>query len=242
MAGRPNTQSPWKKRILIPFWIVRLVFMFVIIGLYAWALHYATNTTNPPTIAVIVVFMLLLVICILLDVLAILAFARDALKPTTFLIFNVIQTGIWFIVILLDVVAIVRGARWSGLIGSIIVFLSFLGLLIYAAIGYRREKANARRGQYAPAANPANPQAQPQQYGYTGAPATTAYHPQTSGYTQPQPHYPPQVGAASDYYSSAPGQPQTHQPGYAHQPQAPTNPFLDPVPAGHPQTHHGGYA
>jgi hypothetical protein len=51
MAGRPNTQSPWKKRILIPFWIVRLVLMFVIIGLYAWALHNAANTTNPPTIA-----------------------------------------------------------------------------------------------------------------------------------------------------------------------------------------------
>jgi len=223
--------------------------MFIIIGFYAWALHYAANRTNPPTIAVIVVFMLLLVICILLDVLAILMFARDALKPTTFLIFNVIQTGIWFIVILLDVVAIVRGARWSGLIGSIVVFLSFLGLLIYAAVGYRREKANARRGQYAPAVNPANAQVQPQQFGYTNAPPTTAYHPHTGGYAQSESHYPPQVGAASEYYVSSPQQPQTHyspsaspQQGYAHQPQAPVNPFLDPVPARHPQAHHGGYS
>lgn len=214
--------------------------MLIIIGFYAWALHYAANRTSTPAIAVIVVFMLLLVICVLLDVLAILMFARDALKPTTFLIFNVIQTGIWFIVILLDIVAIVRGARWSGLIGSIIVFLSFLGLLIYAAIGYRREKANARRGQYAPAVNPANAQVQPQQFGYTA----TAYHSQTSGYIQPQPQpqYPPQAGAVSSYYSPGHQQPQTYQLGHAHQPQVPPNPFLDPVPTSHPQTHHGSYA
>lgn len=220
---------------MIPFWVVRICFMIIIIGFYAWALHYAANRTNPPTIAVIVVFMLLLFICLLLDVLAIVQFARDALKPTSFLIYNVVQSGIWLMIIILDVVAIARGAAWSGLIGSIVVFLSFVGLLIYAFVGWRRDRANRNRGQYVPAVNPAYPQVQPQQFGYTGAaapPTGTTYYPQSATPAELHSPAPPPFGAASEYYSGA------SQPAPVNPFKDPHNPFQDPHSAGH--TQHGG--
>ncbi len=31
-------QSPWLKRVLIPFWVLRLLFMIILIGLYTFAI------------------------------------------------------------------------------------------------------------------------------------------------------------------------------------------------------------
>lgn len=54
--------------------------------------------------------MLFIVIVLLIDVLAIILFLRDALKPATFLTMNCFQTGFWGGVLILDLVAVARGA------------------------------------------------------------------------------------------------------------------------------------
>lgn len=63
----------------------------------------------------VVVFMLFIVIVLLIDVLAIVLFLRDALKPGTFLTMNCFQTGFWGGVLILDLVAIGKGASAVGI-------------------------------------------------------------------------------------------------------------------------------
>lgn len=65
--------------------------------------------------------MLLIVAVLLMDVLAILLFLRDALKPGTFLILNSVQTGFWAGVLIMDFVAIARGASAIGIAFSVFV-------------------------------------------------------------------------------------------------------------------------
>jgi hypothetical protein len=107
----------WKKRILVPFWIIRICLMIFIIAASAWALKVLKDDPDrtAPAIGVVAVFMLLIIVVLLLDILAILLFLRDALHPGTFLIMNSIQTGFWAGVLIMDVVAIARGASAVGI-------------------------------------------------------------------------------------------------------------------------------
>jgi hypothetical protein len=83
--------------------------------------------------------------------------------------------------------------------------LSFLGLLVYSIVGYRRAKKSAQRGQYVPAHNPAGPApfGQPPQY-QSASPynQSTEYHSQHGAPIElPSQYLPPyQSGADSVYY------------------------------------------
>ncbi|KAH7383163.1 hypothetical protein BKA66DRAFT_512034 [Pyrenochaeta sp. MPI-SDFR-AT-0127] len=214
------TQQPvlWKKRVLVPFWVVRICVMILIIIAYAWALRNLNNIKDvvKPAIASVVVFMLFIVIVLLIDILAIVLFLRDALKPGTFLTMNCFQTSFWAGVLIMDFVAIGRGASVVGIGFSVFVFLSFVGLLIYSIIGYNRAKKGALRGQYTPAHNPAVatpstfPAAHPTQY-HNASPyqQNTAYHSPTGAPVELQNQYLPpyQSGTAGDYYSQQPTKP-----------------------------------
>ncbi|KAF1845498.1 uncharacterized protein K460DRAFT_109996 [Cucurbitaria berberidis CBS 394.84] len=207
----------WQKRVLVPFWTVRIFIMIIIIATYAWVLQSVNNIKDvaKPAIASVVVFMLFIIIVLLMDILAIVLFLRDALKPGNFLIMNCIQTGFWAVVLIINFVAIGRGKSSVGIGFSIFIFLTFVGLLIYSIIGYTRAKKAAQLGQYAPAHNPAAPA--PATY---PAPYPTQYqnanpYQQTTAYSHtPEPvelqagHLPPyQAGAAGDYYSQQPQKP-----------------------------------
>ncbi|KAF2465576.1 uncharacterized protein BDR25DRAFT_270225 [Lindgomyces ingoldianus] len=206
MAGQPVI---WKKRILIPFWIIRIVLMLFIIVVYGLALKVLADDPDKsaPAIGIVVVFMLLIIAVLLMDILAILLFMRDALNPKTFLIMNVVQTTFWAAVLLLDVVAIARGASAVGIGFTVFVLFTFVALLIYASIGYHRQRKMAQRGNYAPAHNPAAPApAAAPAYNappYGNAPPyqqNTAYYSQTGHPVELHSHTQPQ-GAASDYYA-----------------------------------------
>ncbi|CAG5140047.1 uncharacterized protein ALTATR162_LOCUS623 [Alternaria atra] len=202
MAQRPVF---WQKRVLVPFWIVRICIMILIIAAYGYSLRTVNDLEDviKPSVGSVVVFMLFIVIVLLIDVLAILLFLRDGLKPGTFLTMNCFQTGFWAGVLIMDFVAIGQGASAVGIGFSIFVFLTFLGLLIYAIVGYRRAKAEAQRGQYAPAHNPLQSAPATQSSPYNSLPEyqqNTAYHSQTQLDMHNQYLPPYQSGAATDYY------------------------------------------
>jgi hypothetical protein len=54
----------------------------------------------------VVILMLLIIACLLLDVLAIILFFRDALKPGVFLIMNSAQTGFWGAILIMNFVSV----------------------------------------------------------------------------------------------------------------------------------------
>jgi hypothetical protein len=82
------------------------------------ALHVEGILTDLSTV---VVFMLFIIIVLLIDVLAIVLFLRDALKPGTFLTMNCFQTGFWGGVLIMDLVAIGKGGSAVGIGFSIFV-------------------------------------------------------------------------------------------------------------------------
>jgi len=62
--------------------------------------------------------------------------------------------------------------------------ISFVGLLVYSIVGFRRFKKAGQRGQYAPAHNPAAPAPFGQSLQYQGASPyqqNTTYNPQAGG-------------------------------------------------------------
>jgi hypothetical protein len=69
----------------------------------------------------IIVFMLLIAICLLIDILAMVLFMRDALKPGTFLTMNCFQTGFFGGICIMEIVAVSRGRSEAGLGFSIFV-------------------------------------------------------------------------------------------------------------------------
>ncbi|KAJ4404767.1 hypothetical protein N0V91_005717 [Didymella pomorum] len=213
-----NQAGLWKKRVLVPFWIVRICIMLFLIGIYAYALRVVDEVGDvaKPAIASVVVFMLFIVICLLIDILAIVLFMRDALKPATFLTMNCFQTGFFGGVLIMDMVAVVRGTSAAGIGSSVFVFLSFLSLLIYSAVGYHRAKKQAQRGHYAAAHNPAMynpavPTAYPPQYQAPSPYQQTAYQGQTGAPVELQQsqYLPPYQahGAPTDYYNQQPLKP-----------------------------------
>ncbi|KAF3040521.1 hypothetical protein E8E12_008089 [Didymella heteroderae] len=215
MANQPGL---WKKRVLVPFWIVRVCIMLFLIGIYAYALRVVDEVGDvaKPAIASVVVFMLFIVICLLIDILAIVLFMRDALKPATFLTMNCFQTGFFGGVLIMDLVAVMRGTSAAGIGFSVFVFLSFLSLLVYSAVGYHRAKKQAQRGHYAAAHNPAMynpavPTEYPPQYQVPSPYQQTAYHGQTSAPVELQhnQYLPPYQahGATTDYYNQQPLKP-----------------------------------
>jgi len=69
----------------------------------------------------VVIFLLFVVVVLLIDVLAIVLFLRDALKPGTFLTMNCFQTGFWGGSLILNLAAIGRGADKITIAFSVIV-------------------------------------------------------------------------------------------------------------------------
>jgi len=65
--------------------------------------------------------MVVMVLCLLLDIVAMGLFCCGKLKPKTFLIFNVIQTLLWVIIFVLQIVGAARGGGAGGIIITIVV-------------------------------------------------------------------------------------------------------------------------
>ncbi|RAR16569.1 cys met metabolism pyridoxal phosphate-dependent enzyme [Stemphylium lycopersici] len=206
----------WKKRILVPFWILRICIMIFIIAAYAYTLRTLKDLKDvtEPAVGTTIIYILFIVIVLLIDVLAILFFLRDALKPANFLSMNCFQTGFWFGVLIVDFVSYHNGGVSSVRLGfAIFVFLTFLVFLIYSIIAYRRAKAAAQRGHYAPAHNPATQAPDFYSTPYTGLPdyqhQSTAYHSQTNPLTETHNQYLPpyQTAVEGDYYQQQPMKP-----------------------------------
>jgi hypothetical protein len=106
-----NKPVIWKKRYLIPSWTVRILIMLFFIAVYIFAIKELANDNNVNKRAIggVVFFLILMFIVLLLDVLSIILFLRDALKTNTFLYINSFQTGFWIGVFILQIVYVANG-------------------------------------------------------------------------------------------------------------------------------------
>ncbi|TLS23355.1 uncharacterized protein PpBr36_06744 [Pyricularia pennisetigena] len=156
--------SPFLKRVLVPFWVIRIIIMVVNIGLLALmigAFAYINNRRDKYSnelndvqreldelksdynaqqalgviIAILSVQMVFIALCLLGDVVCIVKRTRRTLTPKFFLGVNVFQTLFWLVSFILSMM----GARSGTSIAiNVIVLLSFAGLLVYASIVFHQ--------------------------------------------------------------------------------------------------------
>ncbi|TLD05421.1 uncharacterized protein PgNI_10016 [Pyricularia grisea] len=156
--------SPFLKRVLVPFWVIRIIIMVANIGVMALAIGaiaYVNNRRDKysnelndvqreldelktdydvqqalgVTIAILSVEMALVILCLIGDIVCIVKRSRRTLTPKFFLGVNVVQSLFWVVAFILSMM----GARSSASIAiNVIVLLSFLGLLIYASIVFHQ--------------------------------------------------------------------------------------------------------
>ncbi|KAL3420242.1 hypothetical protein PVAG01_08741 [Phlyctema vagabunda] len=186
----PKTYSyaPYRKSILIPFWTLQLIFMIAVISLLSLALSVlgtdnnllgSANLSDNLRIAtkiVAAVWISLAALCMILTITEIVLFATDRLRPTFFLISNIIKSTIWIGLFILDVISwSSTGGRTVSIVSiiiDVILLLSFLGPLMYSSGLCHRDRSNRKYSEeaaYAPV-EPAhetsfNPQRSPE-YGH----------------------------------------------------------------------------
>ncbi len=116
--------SPFLKRVLIPFWVVRIILMVVQIGIYGLTIgvisaskddlqklfdDYGIKGNVNSVIALACVIEVIVVLCLILDLIAIIKRAQRKLTPRFFLIINVIQTTFWVIMFIMSLVGAKTG-------------------------------------------------------------------------------------------------------------------------------------
>ncbi|KAK4166932.1 hypothetical protein QBC43DRAFT_186276, partial [Cladorrhinum sp. PSN259] len=159
--------SPFLKRVLIPFWVLRILIMLLQIALYVLIVtglsvykddsrrlfdEYHTKLAYNTVLAVSCVIMGITAVCLILDIVCIIKRARRTLSPAFFLGVNASQSLFYTVSFVLSMIGPRRNA--AAYVVQVIILLSFLGLLVYAAIVFRQYRKGSLRGTYAPAHNP----------------------------------------------------------------------------------------
>ncbi len=127
--------SPFLKRVLIPFWIVRILVMVVQIGLYALVVaglgvfkddiqrlyaEYNTKLQYNAVLAVSCVIMAIILLCLILDIVCIVKRARRTLSPAFFLGVNIVQSLFYIVNFVLTMIG-ARNGVLSIVIGVLIL-------------------------------------------------------------------------------------------------------------------------
>ncbi|KAL2257133.1 hypothetical protein VTK26DRAFT_611 [Humicola hyalothermophila] len=154
-------ESPFLKRVLIPFWIFRAIIMLIHLALYALVItglgifredarrladEYNTSLGYDGVLAIACITCAIIAACFIMDIVCIIKRARRTLSPPFFFFVNLAQTVAYTINFILAMV----GAR-NGVVSVVIgvfIYLSFLGLLIYASVIYHRFRNGTLRGTY----------------------------------------------------------------------------------------------
>ncbi|KAK2595866.1 hypothetical protein N8I77_013658 [Diaporthe amygdali] len=166
--------SPFLKRVLIPFWVIRIIIMLIYAAVYITALAAVgafsdeiddalneegiSRSSVKAIVAVMVVVLVIVLLCLILDILCIIKRSRRTLTPRFFLITNVIQSVVW--VVLMGLTLAGSAGSAANIIIPIIILASFLGLLIYASIIFHKSRKGTLKTNYAPAATSLEPYSQ----------------------------------------------------------------------------------
>jgi phage-related holin len=170
--------SPFLKRVLIPFWVIRITIMLIYAALYIAALAAIgafsdeindaleeegySRSNMGAVIGVVVVVLVIVLVCLILDILCIIKRSRRTLSPRFFLITNIIQTTVWVVLMGLSLASAAGGA--ANIIIPLIILASFVGLLIYASVIFHKSRKGTLNTRSAPAGVGMEPYSQPPAY------------------------------------------------------------------------------
>ncbi|KAL8994062.1 MAG: hypothetical protein Q9169_005870 [Polycauliona sp. 2 TL-2023] len=102
MNSSAHHQSPWLKRVLIPFWVFQSLFMVALIGLTA-VLEDIRNNRQTSSPSLVLIFACINMALIVIEIVL---FTLRRLKPLAFLVMQVIKTTLWVVLLLISIVGI----------------------------------------------------------------------------------------------------------------------------------------
>jgi hypothetical protein len=122
-----KSESQWLKRVLFPFWICRSLLLLLMGIAYIVSIYWTSQEMDirGGVLTATIIIILLAVLCISLDVVTIILLARNALKPSALLVVQIVETTIWTVNIVLEVVAAIKTSSKSR---------NFLGWFISAVL------------------------------------------------------------------------------------------------------------
>ncbi|KAL9094555.1 MAG: hypothetical protein Q9165_003114 [Trypethelium subeluteriae] len=158
MPGRTDYQ--WKKRFLIPFWILELFWAIIHTAATAVVLTVVDDdsdqidsilesngngdvvgTYKKPLIAASAVLLVFYAVTLFLTVVEMILYCVNRLIPVLFLAFNVYKVTFWLVLLIMTIVSVVReDYDQPAAIISAITFLCFIGPLIYGAVIYHHSR------------------------------------------------------------------------------------------------------
>ncbi|POS73589.1 hypothetical protein DHEL01_v208026 [Diaporthe helianthi] len=170
--------SPFLKRVLVPFWVVRIIIMLIFAAVYIAALAAIgafsseindalendgyERSSMGAVIGVMVVVLIIVLVCLMLDIFCIIKRSRRTLSPRLFLIINVVQTTVWIVLMGLSLAG--AGSSAANIIIPIIVLASFIGLLIYASVIFHMSRNGTLNTKGMPSGAGMEPYSQPTAY------------------------------------------------------------------------------
>jgi glucan phosphoethanolaminetransferase (alkaline phosphatase superfamily) len=116
--------SPFLKRVLIPFWVIRIIIMVIQIGVYGVLIaglgvfkddvqrlwnEYNTSLSYDAVLGIAVVILLIVLLCLILDLVCIIKRARRTLSPPFFLGVNIAQSVFYLVNFILSMVGASSG-------------------------------------------------------------------------------------------------------------------------------------
>ncbi|KAK4154123.1 hypothetical protein C8A00DRAFT_43100 [Chaetomidium leptoderma] len=114
--------------------------------------EYNTSLTYNSVLAISCVIMAIILLCLILDIVCIIKRARRTLSPPFFLGVNITQSVFYVINFILTMIGAHNGVL--SIVIGVLILLSFLGLLIYAAVVFHQYRRGSLRGTYVQANNP----------------------------------------------------------------------------------------
>lgn len=154
------------KRVLVPFYVVRLaVLAFYFVTLIIALVFIGANdnkyfdlwrkyghTSAFKLIAIYLALLLVVALCFILDIVCVVKRARRTLSLRFFLIVNIVQTAIWTA---LFVLTMLGPKNNMNIILNSIAYAAFIGLLIYASVAFHQNRVVKRYNSVAYEAPPA---------------------------------------------------------------------------------------
>ncbi|KAK5699295.1 hypothetical protein LTR17_023351 [Elasticomyces elasticus] len=135
-----NTHNDiWLKRVLVPFWVIEIIWLIIIFILSIFDFFWWDRLPSERWISISVVELPFAAVSIILDITAIILFARRNLSTTTYLVFQCLKGAGWAAMFLIDVI-FARYGTAKDLLFTIVLLGTSVGQVAYGSVLVHRKR------------------------------------------------------------------------------------------------------
>ncbi|KAK5714720.1 hypothetical protein LTR17_017110 [Elasticomyces elasticus] len=129
----------WLKRVLVPFWVIEIIWLIIVFILSIFDFFWWDRLPSERWISISVVELPFAAVSIILDITAIILFARRNLSTTTYLVFQCLKGAGWAAMFLIDVI-FARYGTAKDLLFTIVLLGTSVGQVAYGSVLVHRKR------------------------------------------------------------------------------------------------------